>query len=217
MTSSGSLHHLEVWVDDLDEAERSWGWLLTRLGYTFDERWEHGHVWRLADAYVVLEASPARVVGRHERLRAGMNHVAFWAGSPAQVEAIVADAAAHGWSLMFADSRSSWSLALVDTLPRESVGRRPRLALGPAGLRSPSTQTDTGRGRRPDSPATTDEPSRSAQPRHRGLKGQLGVTNDAAVPREPLPYQATRPIPGGKRCPRHCAHHLIRYAAGSRR
>ena len=32
MRSTGLLHHLELWVPDLARAERSWGWLLTRLG-----------------------------------------------------------------------------------------------------------------------------------------------------------------------------------------
>ena len=28
------LHHLELWVPDLAEARRSWGWLLSELGWT---------------------------------------------------------------------------------------------------------------------------------------------------------------------------------------
>ena len=28
------LHHLELWVPDLAEAHRSWGWLLSELGWT---------------------------------------------------------------------------------------------------------------------------------------------------------------------------------------
>ena len=39
---SGLLHHVELWVPDLARAERSWGWLLTRLGAEPFQSWEHG-------------------------------------------------------------------------------------------------------------------------------------------------------------------------------
>lgn len=29
----GLLHHVEVWVPDIDRAVDEWGWLLTVLGY----------------------------------------------------------------------------------------------------------------------------------------------------------------------------------------
>lgn len=99
----GGIHHLELWVPDLASAEREWGWLLGRLGYVLRDRWIHGQSWGLGSTYVVLESGPALAPGGHDRLRAGLNHVAFHAGSPADVEAIVAAAPEHGWALMFAD------------------------------------------------------------------------------------------------------------------
>lgn len=99
----GAVHHLELWVEDLGVAEREWGWLLGRLGYTRTDRWTHGQSWSRGPVYVVLEAGPARVAGRHDRLLAGFNHVGFHAGSRQAVEALVAEAPAHGWTLMFAD------------------------------------------------------------------------------------------------------------------
>lgn len=68
MGEVGAVHHLELWVEDLDVAEHEWGWLLA-----------------------------------HHRLRAGLNHVAFHAGSRQAVEALAAEAPAHGWSLMCPD------------------------------------------------------------------------------------------------------------------
>jgi catechol 2,3-dioxygenase-like lactoylglutathione lyase family enzyme len=99
----GSLHHLELWVSDLDEARRSWGWLLGHLGYSRGDVWERGESWHLADAYVVIEAGPDVLDVRHERRRPGVNHVAFHAGTRAEVDALAEQAAAHGWSLLFAD------------------------------------------------------------------------------------------------------------------
>ena len=103
MTSRGLLHHVELWVPDLARAERSWGWLLTALGARPYQSWEHGRSWRLGGVHVVVEQSPALTAGTHERLRPGLNHLAFRAGTAADLDALVAAAPAHGWRLLFAD------------------------------------------------------------------------------------------------------------------
>jgi len=99
----GTLHHLELWVDDLAEAEASWGWLLSQLGYEVSDRWANGQSWKLDQTYVVLDAGPDRVDAAHDRLRPGLNHVAFFAGSPSDVDTLVEQAPSHGWTLLFAD------------------------------------------------------------------------------------------------------------------
>ena len=99
----GSLHHLEVWVRDLEAARASWGWLLGRLGYVRGDVWERGESWHLGEAYVVLEAGPHVLEGPHERRRPGVNHVAFHGGSRAEVDELVEAGTAHGWSLLFSD------------------------------------------------------------------------------------------------------------------
>lgn len=99
----GGLHHIEIWAEDIVAAGREWGWLLGRLGYRLGDDWGRGQAWELGRLYIVIESSPDVVPGRHERRRAGLNHLAFHAGAPEEVEAIVAAAERHGWSLMFAD------------------------------------------------------------------------------------------------------------------
>jgi catechol 2,3-dioxygenase-like lactoylglutathione lyase family enzyme len=101
--SRGLLHHVELWVPDLARAERSWGWLLTRLGAELHQSWEHGRSWRRGDVYVVVEQSPDLAGDRHRRRAPGLNHLAFHAGTPAELDALVAEAPGHGWRLMFAD------------------------------------------------------------------------------------------------------------------
>ncbi|MGO4598295.1 MGMT family protein [Terrabacter sp. 2RAF25] len=99
----GGLHHVEIWVDDIAAAGREWGWLLGRLGYHLGDDWGHGQAWELGSLYLVLEAGPDVVAGRHERTRAGLNHLAFHGGSRAEVDALVDACGDGGWSLMFAD------------------------------------------------------------------------------------------------------------------
>jgi catechol 2,3-dioxygenase-like lactoylglutathione lyase family enzyme len=100
---TGTLHHVELWVPDLPRAVAEWGWLLGRLGYEQFQDWQHGRSWRLAGTYLVVEQSPALSGAEHDRLRPGLNHLAFHAGSRQAVDAITADAPAHGWTLLFPD------------------------------------------------------------------------------------------------------------------
>ena len=59
--------------------------------------------WRRDGTYVVLEQSPALTSDRHDRRAPGLNHLALRAGSAADLDALVAEAPAHGWRLLFAD------------------------------------------------------------------------------------------------------------------
>ncbi|GAA1893846.1 VOC family protein [Asanoa iriomotensis] len=103
MTTTGTLHHVELWVPDLNRAVTSWGWLLTALGYEQFQDWPAGRSWRLGPTYVVVEQSPALSADTHDRLRPGLNHLAFHVASRAEVDALVDEAPKHGWTLLFPD------------------------------------------------------------------------------------------------------------------
>lgn len=99
------VHHIELWTDDLAAVEPAFEWLLPRLGWLADHdpAWPVGRVWRHATgAYVVLEESPA-VTAPHDRMRAGLNHLALVVGTREELDAIRAESADHGWSELFAD------------------------------------------------------------------------------------------------------------------
>lgn len=95
------LHHVEIWVPDLDEASRSWHWLLTRLGLELTGEWPDGRTWEAGGSYVTVTTSPNLTSADHDRRRAGVNHLAFWGGTRAEVDAIVSDAEAHGWRPLY--------------------------------------------------------------------------------------------------------------------
>jgi catechol 2,3-dioxygenase-like lactoylglutathione lyase family enzyme len=97
----GSLHHVELWVPDLDRAISSIGWLLETLGYGTYQNWELGRSWLLGSTYIVIEQSPALTGDTHDRLRPGLNHLAFHTGSTAELEQLVSNALHHGWTLLF--------------------------------------------------------------------------------------------------------------------
>ncbi|GIG39157.1 VOC family protein [Cellulomonas phragmiteti] len=103
MPTRGHLHHLELWVPDLDRAAGTLGWLLEQLGHTRTATWATGGSWTLGDTYVVLESGPDVADGPHERRRPGLNHVALHAGTRADVDALTAAAQERGWTLLFPD------------------------------------------------------------------------------------------------------------------
>lgn len=92
--ASSLFHHVELWVDDLALAEAQWGPVLLALGCAPFQHWTAGRSWRLGDSYLVLEQSPALLPGGHERLRAGLNHLAVHGSRPAVAAALEA-----GWVL----------------------------------------------------------------------------------------------------------------------
>jgi catechol 2,3-dioxygenase-like lactoylglutathione lyase family enzyme len=99
----GRLHHVELWVPDLARAVAQWGWLLGELGYEQSQDWPDGRSWRLDGTSIVVEQSPALSAHGHDRLRPGLNHLAFHAGSRALVDALTAEGPARGWTLLFGD------------------------------------------------------------------------------------------------------------------
>jgi GNAT superfamily N-acetyltransferase/catechol 2,3-dioxygenase-like lactoylglutathione lyase family enzyme len=97
------VHHVELWVPNLTAAVESWAWLLGALGYVPFQDWPDGRSWRQGAHYIVLEQSSALTAQDHDRCRPGLNHIAFWAGGKADVDRLVGECQAHGWSPMFAD------------------------------------------------------------------------------------------------------------------
>ncbi len=90
-------------MPDLAGALPGWRWLLETMGWIPFQDWEGGRSWRLGGVYLVIEQSPAMTASDHDRCRPGLNHLAFHGGTRADVDALVAAAPSHGWTLMFAD------------------------------------------------------------------------------------------------------------------
>lgn len=103
MSLAGAVHHIELWVPDIDRAATEWGWLLGELGYEPYEEWPGGRSWRLGPTYLVIEQSPDMTSSDHERTRAGLNHLAFHAGRHAWLDELVERAPARGWRQLFAE------------------------------------------------------------------------------------------------------------------
>jgi catechol 2,3-dioxygenase-like lactoylglutathione lyase family enzyme len=78
------------------------GWLLTELGWLEHQRWSRGVSWRLGSTYLVVEDSPDRR-GDHDRMTAGLNHLALHVASPDEVDRLTEAAVRRGWTLLCPD------------------------------------------------------------------------------------------------------------------
>ena len=99
----GGLHHVELWVPDIDRAVVSLGWLLEHLGYQPHHNWGAGRSWRLGPVYLVVEQSPAMSRVAHDRMSPGLNHLAFHVQDNIELDKLVGESTDFGWRLMFAD------------------------------------------------------------------------------------------------------------------
>lgn len=100
-----AVHHIELWTSDLRVSFAPFEWLMTTLGWQprHDPDWPDGRTWHHASGvYLVLEQSPA-VSGPHDRMRAGLNHLALRIGSHDELDRVRGECGGHGWHELFAE------------------------------------------------------------------------------------------------------------------
>nr|WP_179602838.1 VOC family protein [Neobacillus niacini] len=83
------LHHVEIYVSNLEKSVDFWGWLLTELGYEQYQKWELGVSWKYQETYLVFVQAEERFLDvPYHRCRVGLNHLAFHATSREHVDEI---------------------------------------------------------------------------------------------------------------------------------
>jgi catechol 2,3-dioxygenase-like lactoylglutathione lyase family enzyme len=96
------LHHVEVWVADLESVRGDWGWLLPLLGFSLQQEWPEGQTWAADTGPYPTFTTPPTIGDRsHDRRRPGVNHLAFQGGSTAAVDAIMSLAPEKGWAPLY--------------------------------------------------------------------------------------------------------------------
>ncbi|CAN5514877.1 VOC family protein [soil metagenome] len=96
-----AIHHFDRWVSDAALASDEWGWLLGELEW---EAAADGRAWGHPDGtYAFLDTATDQVDEAHDRLRPGVNHLAFTVDSRALLDRMRAESSAHGWHELFAD------------------------------------------------------------------------------------------------------------------
>lgn len=103
-STKGLLHHIEIYVSDLERSVEFWGWFLETLGYTKFQLWESGVSWRLDSTYIVFVKTPPKYMDvTYHRCRTGLNHLAFYAESKKQVDYITEEVRKRGMRVLYED------------------------------------------------------------------------------------------------------------------
>jgi len=98
------LHHVEIYVSDLNRSSEFWGWLLAELGYELYQTWDAGRSYKIDDTYIVFVQTEKRFLDlTYHRCRVGLNHLAFHAKSKAHVDAMTLKLQAKNVKILYSD------------------------------------------------------------------------------------------------------------------
>lgn len=102
---AGSLHHIEIYVSDLNKSMQFWGWLLEEeLGYDCYQRWDQGISWKLEDTYLVFVQVEDRFQSpEYHRCRVGLNHLAFHGKSRDHIDKMTEKLKEKGVTILYED------------------------------------------------------------------------------------------------------------------
>lgn len=104
MSRAGHLHHVELYVADLERSLEFWGWLLGTLGYQRFQSWDAGESWKLGETYIVfVQVTREHSTPAYHRCRVGLNHLAFHARSRAHVDEVTAELRLRGVPILYED------------------------------------------------------------------------------------------------------------------
>lgn len=100
----GTLHHIELYVKDLNRSIEFWGWILHELGYTEYQRWEQGISYIFEKTYIVFVQTERKHLDvPYHRCKVGLNHLAFHGGSKIFVDEITHKLRQKGVTILYED------------------------------------------------------------------------------------------------------------------
>ncbi|MGY4531117.1 catechol 2,3-dioxygenase-like lactoylglutathione lyase family enzyme [Pseudomonas sp. TE3786] len=96
------LHHIEIYVSDLERALAFWTPFMQLLGYE-QERWSGGmnYINDKQAYFCFLPAPQEHLAAGYHRKRVGLNHLAFLGRSRAHVDEIAAWVKANGYTSLY--------------------------------------------------------------------------------------------------------------------
>jgi len=104
MAKSGILHHIEIYVSDLEKTKFFWTWLLLKLGYHIRNEWAEGITYILDESYIVFVQTEEKYLkdGFH-RKRIGLNHLAFHVENREKVDEFTEELKAKNITILYQD------------------------------------------------------------------------------------------------------------------
>jgi catechol 2,3-dioxygenase-like lactoylglutathione lyase family enzyme len=97
-------HHVEINVLELKRTKDFYGWLLEELGFYVYQEWDQGVSYKCGTAYLVFtQTEDNHTQFSYHRKRTGLNHLAFWAKSRAQIEQLRVQLTNRNISILYED------------------------------------------------------------------------------------------------------------------
>ncbi len=96
------LHHVELYVSDLERSLTFWTPLLLKLGHHESQRWPEGVSYTCGETYLCFVQAPNEYIeaGDH-RKRVGLNHLAFHSQSRVHIDEMAAWVRASGFTSLY--------------------------------------------------------------------------------------------------------------------
>lgn len=85
----GQIHHIELWVPNLEKTLKFWRWILEYLGYQQYQKWDNGVSFKLGVTYIAFEQVDKENLSQYNRKKVGLNHLAFHLGSQSEIKNLV--------------------------------------------------------------------------------------------------------------------------------
>lgn len=102
--AQGLIHHIEIYVSDLQKTVDFWSWFLEDLGYEVYQKWDKGQSWKINETYIVFVQVEERFLDiPYHRCRVGLNHLAFHAQSRGHVDELTNKLRHKGIHILYAD------------------------------------------------------------------------------------------------------------------
>ena len=98
------LHHVELYVSDLEKSIEFWAWFLKELGYETFQKWEEGQSFKKGETYLVFVQTEKRYLDiPYHRKGVWLNHLAFHAHTRQQVDEVTQELQKRKVNILYAD------------------------------------------------------------------------------------------------------------------
>lgn len=102
---NGNIHHVEIYVSDLEKSVLFWKWLLTeKFSYTIFQKWDKGISFKLGDTYIVFVQTEKKYLeSSYNRKNTGLNHLAFHCDSREFVDSLTKELREKNINILYED------------------------------------------------------------------------------------------------------------------
>ena len=102
---NGIIHHIEIYVSDLERTILFWEWLLTKkFTYEIYQQWDSGISFKLGETYIVFVQTEKKYLRNpYNRKNTGLNHLAFHCSSKEFVDTLTKELKEKNINILYAD------------------------------------------------------------------------------------------------------------------